>query len=94
MIPGDFGEIGAVLVENEHSSEIYLQHIILDGLPNGPIRFHCGSWIEPKSDNSRKRLFFTNKVSDLPQHFLSSRKHTLPLLEFDDSNSIWSNSKS
>ncbi|KAL6341527.1 hypothetical protein AAG906_032647 [Vitis piasezkii] len=61
VIPGDFGEIGAVLVQSEHSNEIYLQHIILDGLPNGPIRFHCGSWIEPKADHSGKRIFFSNK---------------------------------
>ncbi|WJZ88544.1 hypothetical protein VitviT2T_007830 [Vitis vinifera] len=73
VIPGDFGEIGAVLVQSEHSSEIYLQHIILDGLPNGPIRFHCCSWIEPKADHSGKRIFFSNKVSHHLLLFSSDR---------------------
>ncbi|RVX12803.1 Linoleate 13S-lipoxygenase 2-1, chloroplastic [Vitis vinifera] len=31
VIPGDFGEIGAVLVENEHKNEMYLKHIVLNG---------------------------------------------------------------
>ncbi|KAJ9697886.1 hypothetical protein PVL29_007147 [Vitis rotundifolia] len=87
VIPGDFGEIGAVLVENEHSSEVYLQHIILDGLPNGPIRFHCGSWIEPKTDNSRKRLFFTNKLylpSQTPEGLRNLREKELHSLRGND----------
>ena len=37
MILGDYGEIGAILVENEHRNDIYLKHIVLNGLPNGPI---------------------------------------------------------
>ena len=62
MIPGDYGEIGAVLFQNEHRNEIYLKHIVLNRLPIGPIEFNCGSWVEPKFDNHEKRIFYT-KVS-------------------------------
>ncbi|KAF3954615.1 hypothetical protein CMV_020059, partial [Castanea mollissima] len=37
-VPIDFGPIGAVFVENEHHKEMYLQDIILNGFPNGPVR--------------------------------------------------------
>ncbi|RVX12797.1 Linoleate 13S-lipoxygenase 2-1, chloroplastic [Vitis vinifera] len=60
-IPGDFGEIGAVLVQNELRNEMYLKYIVLNGLPSGPIAFNCGSWVESKFDNPEKRIFFSNK---------------------------------
>uniref|UniRef100_A0A7N2KL15 PLAT domain-containing protein n=1 Tax=Quercus lobata TaxID=97700 RepID=A0A7N2KL15_QUELO len=37
-VPIDFGPIGATFVENEHHKEMYLQDIILNGFPNGPVR--------------------------------------------------------
>ncbi|KAK3015479.1 hypothetical protein RJ639_005784 [Escallonia herrerae] len=60
-VPDEFGEIGAVFVENEHHKEIYLKNITLDGFPNGTINVTCNSWVHPKSDNQEKRVFFTNK---------------------------------
>ena len=63
MIPGDFGKIGAVIVQNEHRTETYLKHIVLNGFPNGPIEFDCGSWVEPKFVNPDTRVFFADKVS-------------------------------
>ena len=69
-IPGDFGEIGAVLVQNELRNEMYLKYIVLNGLPSGPIAFNCGSWVESKFDNPEKRIFFSNKVSHHLLHFL------------------------
>ena len=63
VIPGDFGEIGAVLVQNELRNELYLKHIVLNGLPNDPIAFNCSSWVQSKFDNPEKRIFFSNKVS-------------------------------
>ncbi|KAK7262559.1 hypothetical protein RJT34_30133 [Clitoria ternatea] len=60
-VPNDFGEIGAVLVENEHHMEMFLETIFLDGLPHGSIHFDCASWIHSKFDNPTKRVFFSNK---------------------------------
>lgn len=61
-VPNDFGEIGAVLVENEHHKEMFLETIHLDGFPEGPINFHCASWVHSKFDNPTNRVFFSNKV--------------------------------
>ena len=62
-VPVDFGEIGAVYVENEHHNEMYLQDIILDGFSNGPVYVNCNSWVHSKYDYPQKRVFFSNKVS-------------------------------
>ncbi|XP_062171642.1 linoleate 13S-lipoxygenase 2-1, chloroplastic-like isoform X2 [Alnus glutinosa] len=66
-VPADFGEIGAVLVENEHHKEKFLKDIILTGFPNGPVHINCSSWVHSKFDNPHKRVFFTSK-SYLPPH--------------------------
>ena len=64
MVPPDFGEIGAIFVENEHHKEMYLHDVVFDGFPStGPVHVTCDSWIHSKFDNKKKRLFFTNKVS-------------------------------
>ena len=63
VVPPDFGEIGAIFVENEHHKEMYLHDVVLDGFPTGPVHVTCDSWIHSKFDNKKKRLFFTNKVS-------------------------------
>lgn len=56
-----FGEIGAILVTNEHRREMYLKDIVIDGLSRGPVKFNCDSWIHSKHDNPEKRIFFSNK---------------------------------
>ncbi|GAB2287016.1 hypothetical protein Dimus_021404 [Dionaea muscipula] len=60
-VPADFGEIGAILVENERRREIFLKDIVLTGLPCGEVTINCDSWVASKLDNSEKRIFFTNK---------------------------------
>ncbi|XP_027910027.1 linoleate 13S-lipoxygenase 2-1, chloroplastic-like [Vigna unguiculata] len=60
-VPVDFGEIGAILVENEHRREMFIKEIILDGFELGPVRFTCESWLHPKKDNPVKRVFFPDK---------------------------------
>ncbi|XP_040991053.1 linoleate 13S-lipoxygenase 2-1, chloroplastic-like isoform X3 [Juglans microcarpa x Juglans regia] len=60
-VPADFGEVGAIFVENEHHKEMYLKDIILDGFPNGPVNLACNSWVHSKYDYPQKRVFFTNK---------------------------------
>ncbi|GAB4835166.1 hypothetical protein Ancab_000075 [Ancistrocladus abbreviatus] len=61
VVPADFGKIGAILVQNEHRKEVFIEKIVLDGLPNGGITFNCNSWVASKFDNPQKRIFFTNK---------------------------------
>lgn len=61
-LPADFGNVGALQVENEHHKEVFLNSIVLDGFPDGPVQFTCDSWIQPKHDSPAKRVFFTNKV--------------------------------
>ena len=61
-LAASFGNVGAVLVQNEDCNEVFLKTIVLDGFSNGPLHFICDSWIQPKSQNSQKRVFFANKV--------------------------------
>ncbi|KAK7341600.1 hypothetical protein VNO80_24536 [Phaseolus coccineus] len=60
-VPESFGEIGALLVENEHHREMFVREIVLDGFELGPVRFACESWLHSKHDNPEKRVFFPNK---------------------------------
>ena len=67
-IPPDFGEVGAMFVENEHHKEMFLKDIVLDGFDTGKVKIICGSWVQPKSDKTqKKRVFFTAK-SYLPSN--------------------------
>lgn len=58
----DFGNVGAILIENEHNKEVFLKSIVLHGFSNGPVNLTCNSWIQPKNDTPAKRVFFTHKV--------------------------------
>ncbi|GLU19406.1 hypothetical protein SLE2022_356600 [Rubroshorea leprosula] len=60
-VPLDFGKVGAVFVENEHHKEMFLDDIVIDGFPQGPVTISCGSWVHSKHDNPQKRAFFANK---------------------------------
>lgn len=82
-VPVDFGEIGAVYVENEHHNEMYLQDIILDGFSNGPVYVNCNSWVHSKYDNPQKRVFFSNKSylpSQTPSGLCRLRETELEIL--------------
>ncbi|KAK4727905.1 hypothetical protein R3W88_032822 [Solanum pinnatisectum] len=57
VFPEDFGDVGAILVENEHK-EMYVKNIVIDGSPHGKINITCNSWVHTKFE---KRIFFTNK---------------------------------
>ncbi|XP_020541448.1 lipoxygenase 2, chloroplastic isoform X2 [Jatropha curcas] len=72
-VPEDFGDVGAVFVENEHYSEIFLQDIVLDGFPHGPVNITSASWVHSKYDNKQKRVFFTSE-SYLPSQTPSGIK--------------------
>lgn len=58
VFPKDFGDVGAILVENEHK-EMYVKNIVIDG----KITITCNSWVHTKFE---KRIFFTNKVCKNP----------------------------
>ncbi|KAJ4834858.1 hypothetical protein Tsubulata_012964 [Turnera subulata] len=60
-IPAGFGEIGAILVENQLHKEMYIDQILIEGLPNGTLTLACESFVHSKYDNPIKRVFFTNK---------------------------------
>lgn len=62
-VPKGFGEIGAVLVENEHHKEMYLNDIVLmTGDKTTALTFDCRSWVHSKYDNPERRIFFSTKV--------------------------------
>ncbi|KAA3490580.1 linoleate 13S-lipoxygenase 2-1, chloroplastic-like [Gossypium australe] len=78
----DFGEIGAVVVENEHHKEMFLVEIVLDGLTD-PITISCNSWVHSKFDNPQKRIFFPPKSylpSQTPSGLKRLRKEELQAL--------------
>ncbi|KAK6164226.1 hypothetical protein DH2020_001090 [Rehmannia glutinosa] len=72
-IPEDFGEVGAIAIENEHHKEMFVKNVIFDGFSNGSIDVTCNSWIHSKFDNPENRVFFTNK-SYLPSQTPSGLK--------------------
>ncbi|EEF48844.1 lipoxygenase, putative [Ricinus communis] len=82
-VPYDFGEVGAVFVENEHHKEMFLQDIVLDGFPQGPLNVTCASWVHSKFTNNQKRVFFTTKSylpSQTPIGIRRLREEELALL--------------
>lgn len=62
-VGSDFGEIGALMVENEHHKEVFVKEVLLQGFEGGPLRFSCNSWVHSKYDDPIKRVFFPNKVT-------------------------------
>ncbi|KAL6646746.1 hypothetical protein ACP70R_015440 [Stipagrostis hirtigluma subsp. patula] len=63
-VPAGFGEVGAVLVTNEHHREIFLEGVNLSSPgADGPLlAIRCNSWVQPKSGGAPgSRVFFANK---------------------------------
>ncbi|KAL3647623.1 hypothetical protein CASFOL_008591 [Castilleja foliolosa] len=84
-IPKDFGEIGAVIIENEHRIEMFVKDIVFEGLSSGSLmNVTCNSWIHSKHDNpDQTRVFFTNKSylpSQTPAGLRSYRERELTTL--------------
>ncbi|KAF5194563.1 Lipoxygenase 2 protein [Thalictrum thalictroides] len=89
-VPESFGDIGAVLVQNEYHKEMYLKDIVLTvaGSSNAPpITITCNSWINSKyDDSSQMRIFFTNKSylpSETPRGLKKLREKELENLRGD-----------
>uniref|UniRef100_A0A5B7BF19 Lipoxygenase n=1 Tax=Davidia involucrata TaxID=16924 RepID=A0A5B7BF19_DAVIN len=87
-VPSGFGAIGAVLVENEHCKEMYVKKIVISGFPDGrDVNVTCNSWVQPKSNHSEKRVFFTNKSYlpvETPEGLKSLRESELLSLQAND----------
>uniref|UniRef100_A0A2C9V676 Lipoxygenase n=1 Tax=Manihot esculenta TaxID=3983 RepID=A0A2C9V676_MANES len=65
-VPEGFGEIGAVLIENDYDKEIFVDSIVLEGFPTGAaVNISCNSWVHSQNDDPKKRIFFTT-TSYLP----------------------------
>ncbi|KAJ7980729.1 Lipoxygenase [Quillaja saponaria] len=82
-VPADFGEIGAIVVENEHHKEMFIEDVVLEGFITGPVNISCDSWVHSKFDNPINRIFFTNKSylpSETPDGLKRFRKEELALL--------------
>ncbi|PIA53433.1 hypothetical protein AQUCO_00900190v1 [Aquilegia coerulea] len=91
-VPESFGDIGAVLVENEYHKEMYLKDIVLTiiGSSNAhaPVTITCNSWISSKcdADDPHMRIFFTNKSylpSETPRGLKKLREEELKNLRGD-----------
>ncbi|EYU46317.1 hypothetical protein ABFS82_04G054000 [Erythranthe guttata] len=71
-IPENFGEIGAILIENKHYHEMFIKSIVLSGLSStsastsDSVKFSCNTWVHHRSDGLQKRVFFADK-SYLPR---------------------------
>ncbi|QCD79114.1 lipoxygenase [Vigna unguiculata] len=79
-LPASFGNVGAVLVQNQDHNELFLKTIALHGLPSGPVHFACDSWIQPNTQSSQKRVFFANKLylpSETPSGLRKLREEEL-----------------
>ncbi|KAI6669508.1 hypothetical protein NL676_004393 [Syzygium grande] len=79
----EFGQVGAILVENEHHKEMHLKDIVLDGFVSGPLSITCNSWVHSKFDNPQKRIFFTNKCylpAETPSGLRRLREEELVIL--------------
>lgn len=71
-VPSDFGEIGAVIVENHNENEMFVKEVDLRGLTSGPLTISCNSWVQPKTlVPTQRRVFFTDKVMLNPFPLLS-----------------------
>ncbi|XP_060967000.1 lipoxygenase 2, chloroplastic [Cannabis sativa] len=77
-IPKDFGDVGAVIIENDFEREIYMKTISLHYHSSDDkfVNFSCESWVQSKRDVPRDqqlRLFFSDK-SYLPSQTPSGLK--------------------
>ncbi|CAI9264659.1 unnamed protein product [Lactuca saligna] len=83
-VDDDFGEIGAVLVENDYRNKIYIQKIEVDKPKK--VTFTCNSWVHSSYDNDQRRIFFADKCylpSKTPEALRSLRKKDLEFIRGD-----------
>ncbi|XP_071719075.1 linoleate 13S-lipoxygenase 2-1, chloroplastic-like [Rutidosis leptorrhynchoides] len=87
-VPEDF-EVGAILLQNKHHEEIFVESVKIEDFSTGPILVTCNSWVHSYKDkNYATRVFFVDKVlclpSDTPSGLKSIREKELAILRGDD----------
>ncbi|XP_076896587.1 linoleate 13S-lipoxygenase 2-1, chloroplastic-like [Bidens hawaiensis] len=86
-VPEDFGTIGAIKLENDYHKEVFVESVVIEGSPNGPITVQCESWVHSKFSNKETRVFFVDKVaclpSETPSGLVSYREKELAILRGD-----------
>lgn len=57
------GVPGALIINNNHTTEFFLKTITLEDVPGeGLVHFVCNSWVYPAGRYKYERIFFRNKV--------------------------------
>uniref|UniRef100_A0A2N9G921 Lipoxygenase n=1 Tax=Fagus sylvatica TaxID=28930 RepID=A0A2N9G921_FAGSY len=88
-VPIDFGEVGAVLVENEHHSEMFVEDIEIDGLPRGPVKSYL-----PSQTPSALRRLRKEDLKNLRGNRQGERKKFERIYDYDVYNDIGDPDKS
>ncbi|CAA6661597.1 unnamed protein product [Spirodela intermedia] len=86
LVPKGFGEIGAVLVTNEHRREMFFDEIVLSGYGDSRVVVSCNSWVHTKFQDPEKRIFFVDKAylpSQTPGGLLTLREKELDIQRGD-----------
>ena len=66
IVDSDFGVPGAITVSNKYQKEFFLESITIEGV----VQFVCNSWVQAEMVNAKKRIFFSNKVSNSTNYLL------------------------
>ncbi|XP_047317980.1 linoleate 13S-lipoxygenase 2-1, chloroplastic-like [Impatiens glandulifera] len=86
-IPMNFGEIGAIWVENLRRTEMFITNIVIEPLNMSSINLSCDSFVASKFDKpEEKRIFFTNKAylpSKMPEGLRRCREEELEKVRGD-----------
>ncbi|KAK8967429.1 putative lipoxygenase 5 [Platanthera guangdongensis] len=85
-VDSGFGEPGAIAVLNKHHKEFYLESIVVEGFPCGPVLFTCDSWVQSLKDQPKQRIFFANKPylpSETPMALRELRERELKEMRGD-----------
>ncbi|KAK1297827.1 hypothetical protein QJS10_CPB14g00485 [Acorus calamus] len=69
-----FGEIGAILVNNQHHREMFIKTVVLS-VNGDKVTFTCNSWVHANSDSKEQRVFFADKPGYLPSQTPSGLKN-------------------
>ncbi|MCO5554016.1 hypothetical protein L7F22_007542 [Adiantum nelumboides] len=81
----NFGEPGAILLENQHPNWFFLKHITLH-LPSSDKEFPCNSWVYNHDNYGAPRVFFSNQVylpNQTPKGLVGLRDTALKQLRGD-----------
>lgn len=63
-IDSNFGLPGAITVTNKYDQEIFLEGIAIEGV----VDITCNSWVQPEKVHPERRIFFSNKVSNIKSY--------------------------